>query len=309
MSTAPILSIRRAEPDELVRVVELCRIALGWQPGDPNEAFFRWKHLENPFGASPIWIAEDGGRLAGVRAMMRWRFRRGDARLHAVRAVDTATHPDFQGRGVFSALTRRAVEELRTEGVNFVFNTPNDKSRPGYLKLGWYEAGRVAIAGRPLSVGGARRMATARVAAAKWSESETFGTTARLADRSSSLWTTDTSETYLAWRYGFEPLHYRAVSSDNGWAEAVARVRRRGGARELALVDVASADGESAHRAVRALLDVAPADYAVATRTTPGTGGFMPLPTLGPRLVLRGLATNPPAPADLDLRLADIELF
>ena len=32
-------------------------------------------------------------------------------------AVDTATHPDHQGRGIFSALTRHALDELRDDGV------------------------------------------------------------------------------------------------------------------------------------------------------------------------------------------------
>ena len=36
-----------------------------------------------------------------------------------------------------------AVEELTSDGVDFVFNTPNPESRAGYLTMGWQDAGRI----------------------------------------------------------------------------------------------------------------------------------------------------------------------
>src|SRR5690606_10847180 len=71
--------------------------------------------------------------------------------FNAVRAVDTATHPDFQGRGIFKKLTLALLENCKNEGVRFVFNTPNQQSRPGYLKMGWRDAGRMAVQLRPLN--------------------------------------------------------------------------------------------------------------------------------------------------------------
>ena len=94
-------------------VLKLLEASLGWRPEDPNAALFSWKHREKPFR-----------RVAGVG-----RGRRGSGRrvphLHAVgvrrtvkvvaavRAVDTATHPAYQGRGIFTRLTLHALEELR----------------------------------------------------------------------------------------------------------------------------------------------------------------------------------------------------
>ena len=89
-------------------------------------------------------IAESDGRIVGLRAFMRWRFLSESRVLRAVRAVDTATHPDHQGHGIFSKLTREALEVLRAD-TDLVFNTPNDKSLPGYLKLGWVEVGTIPI--------------------------------------------------------------------------------------------------------------------------------------------------------------------
>ena len=106
------------------------------------------------------------GRIAGYRTFLRWEFEDGHGQVHrAVRAVDTATHPDFQGRGVFRTLTLAAVEAMTAEGVDFVFNTPNDKSRPGYLKMGWHEVGRLPAAVAVRGPFAALRLLRARTAA------------------------------------------------------------------------------------------------------------------------------------------------
>ena len=112
-------------------VLGLLNDALGGGPAGTRPAeFFRWKHLENPFGRSFMLVAEADGRIVGLRAFMRWEFVAGDRRFRAVRAVDTATHPDHQGKGIFSRLTLEALDSLRDQ-ADFVFNTPNEKSLPG----------------------------------------------------------------------------------------------------------------------------------------------------------------------------------
>ena len=117
---------------------------------DPRyDTLFAWKHEENAFGPSPAWVAVDGDRIAGFRVLMRWEFVDAAGSVRAVRAVDTATHPDYQGQGIFTRLALHALDELRADGVDFVFNTPNDQSRPGYLKMGWQVVGRLPTAVRP----------------------------------------------------------------------------------------------------------------------------------------------------------------
>jgi GNAT superfamily N-acetyltransferase len=159
-------------------VLSLLQAAVGWVPDEQYARFFEWKHAENPFGASPAWVALDGDRLVGFRTFLRWGFTWGERSVKGVRAVDTATHPDYQGRGVFSRLTRMALEELMSEGVDFVFNTPNEKSRPGYLKMGWHVVGRLPVLARPRSIGRLGRLAHSRVAADKWSVPSTTGVAA-----------------------------------------------------------------------------------------------------------------------------------
>jgi GNAT superfamily N-acetyltransferase len=290
--------------------------SLGWRGDERDRAFFVWKHEENPFGASPAWVATADEHLVGFRTFVRWEFARGTERLRMVRAVDTATDPVYQGKGVFRQLTMTAVSELSSAGYDAVFNTPNSRSRPGYLKMGWTEVGRPALGVRPRGLVSTLRMARSRQPAEKWSEPIDVGHPARdvlaeagldrlLADLpESAAWSTPRTSEYLRWRYGFGPLRYRAVEVRGGLA--VFRVRRRGDSREVALCEWLAPQPD--RRALASLVDRA-GDYLVAC----GQGlahGVVPIPRLGPVLTWRPL-TRPGTVAirDLALRLGDLELF
>ena len=162
------LDIREATPADRPAIIELCRASLGWGDDPRFEQLFSWKHDQNAFGPSYMWVATDGGKIVGLRAFMRWEFVRGGEVLHAVRAVDTATHPDYQGKGLFTAMTMHGLDVIKDDGIDFVFNTPNDKSRPGYLKMGWQEVGKLPVAIRVAGPRVAMRVARSRVASSHW---------------------------------------------------------------------------------------------------------------------------------------------
>lgn len=298
------LQIRRADADELDDVIACCGEALGWKPSGPNADFFRWKHRDNPFGASPIWVAVDKGDIVGVRTMMRWRLARGGQSLSMVRAVDTATLPSHQGRGIFTRLTLAAIDELTAEGVDAVFNTPNEKSRPGYLKMGWVDVGRVPVSVRVRSPMLLPRLWRSRVGAEKWGERLDLGRHGAEAPELASSWNppvgwhTAVSEDYLAWRYRFDPLGYRVVDG------SVIRVRTRGSTKELSVCE-AFDDSPDIGR----LLKDSVADVAIASGLRLRQG-FVPASLLGPRLTWRPLGESQvPTMDELDLSLGTIELF
>lgn len=336
-NVADDLTIRAATDDDRAAVIELCRASLGWKQGDPNEGFFAWKHDENPFGTSPAWVAvASDGSLAGLRVFLRWRFRAPDGEvIDAVRAVDTATHPDWQGKGIFTRLTLGALDELADQGLDVVFNTPNDQSRPGYLKMGWSQVGRVPVGLRVRSVSSFRRIAGARAAAEKWSQDSdvAMDAAALLGEHSAPSGEltallerlepakgihTDVSADYLRWRYSFAPLGYRALPLGDRLDDGVVafRVRRRGTATELTVCDVLAPRGAPVGRAIGHLLRRSGADYAIRTIDSglldPAAvrTGFVPAPQLGPILTWRPV-TRPTVPSigDLALTLGDVELF
>lgn len=122
-------------------ILALLSSAMGETIATPRtQAFWNWKHIENPFGYSYGLCAwdEEEKRVLSLRMLMRWLFNtpRGST-ISAVRAVDTVTHPDCQRKGLFTILTTQAIHDLSAENVHLIFNTPNEKSLPGYLKMGW----------------------------------------------------------------------------------------------------------------------------------------------------------------------------
>ncbi|HZR14255.1 MAG TPA: GNAT family N-acetyltransferase [Acidimicrobiia bacterium] len=323
------LVIRPATAADRGAIVALLATSLGRDPRDARfDALFSWKHETNAFGPSPMWVACDGDALAGFRTLMRWRFERDASTVDAVRAVDTATHPDYQGRGIFTRLTLHALDALRDEGVGFVFNTPNDQSRPGYLKMRWRVVGRVPVAVRPRTPAGLLRMARSRTAADRWSAPCDVGepasaVTARTAElrellasqpRSRGLRTARSPE-FLAWRYGGDLLPYRCVVAPGGVREGVVFLRRRarGAARETVVADVLARGGDRrlAHALVRRAAREAGGEYAIrVAEPGPVAGGFVRLPRQGPILTWRDVCDRSmPPPGEWHVSLGDIELF
>lgn len=318
------LEIRPATPADEPAVLELFRASLGWRDEDPNEEFFAWKHQTNPFGVSPAWLALHDGRVVGYRTFLRWAFLNDEGKtVTAVRAVDTATAPDYQGMGIFRTLTLRGVAQLTLDGVGIVFNTPNDQSRPGDLKMGWSTARRlpVGLLPRPTSL---RRVVAARVPADLWSQPSTVGLSAAdvLGDRGVSEallahapgrgFRTKRSPEYLAWRTSLHPLHYRLVllSRDPAEGGIIVRLRRRGVALEAAVIEELVPNPVAGARLVARVLRETGADYAIGLRTGP-SAGLLPVPVrgMGPLLTTRPLAASPPEASAWALTLGDVELF
>jgi GNAT superfamily N-acetyltransferase len=144
------MHVRAGEPEDIPAIVNLLKLSLGESLMPKSEAFWRWKHIDNPFGESPVLLAFEEQQLVGIRAFMRWQWRHGDKLYNAVRAVDTATHPQHQGKGIFKKLTLTLAEECRNEKVDFIFNTPNTSSKPGYLKMGWKSNGKMHVYLKPI---------------------------------------------------------------------------------------------------------------------------------------------------------------
>ena len=311
------LEIRPYDDADEDLVLGLLSSSLGWLPDADHRAFFRWKHLANPAGRSAMWVAQANGVLVGFRAMLRWRFVVDGAEVEAVRAVDTATAPEARGLGVFQELTLHALDELKSDGVAFVFNTPNDQSRPGYLKMGWRELGRPPAAIRPRGLKGAMRMAASRAPADLWSIETPVGQPAAdVLDGDIAVGpppptgtVTQRSREHLQWRYaGLPALAYRGIRVDDG--VALFRLRRRGRATEAALCELLSPDEDRRRRLVREVARVAGADHVLRLGRAHARIGELPLPGGGPIVTWRDLTMSAPPPLDQwALSLGDVELL
>ena len=135
----PSYDIRPAQSSDTEDILELLDLCMGKEHPIRTVDDWLWKHVYNPFGPSEALVAESEGRIIGLRVFMQWTWRTKDKTYNALRAVDTATHPDYRRQGIFKNLTLELVSRCREKGYDFIFNDPNENSRPGYLKMGWQE--------------------------------------------------------------------------------------------------------------------------------------------------------------------------
>lgn len=332
------IEVRSYEDADEPAILELLRTTLGSGPGGwRSPEFFRWKHERNPFGRSFMLVAEAGERIVGFRAFMRWRFEAGDRIIRAVRAVDTATHPEFQRMGIFSRLTKRALEELRGE-TDLVFNTPNTRSGPGYLKLGWHPVGRVTVSARvrrPIRFLRGLRSAgvgagvppgrsipvDAEPARDVLADGEAVSSLLERSGLPEGRLATPKDTSFLRWRYGEAPLlGYRGVrelASGRLTGLALFRIRPRGALWQCSIADVIVEEGDirTARRLIRRAATAAPVDYAALRPQTVATAlrsGFVPTPgglTFVVNPLSAGLAPDPTDERSWALSLGDLEVF
>jgi GNAT superfamily N-acetyltransferase len=208
------ITIQPSQPADLPAMLELYQLSLGNLEGMRSEEYWRWKHEQNPFGASPVLLAWHGNQLIGLRAFMKWRFQYQGNSFLGYRAVDTATHPNFRGRGIFSKLTMALVEEVSKGEPALIFNTPNAKSKAGYLKMGWHVFGktrlRIYVSPLHLLTNVFARPKTVE-SSAVWNDAEVEKLLKDYKQTHRDIVNTDYSLDYLRWRYQQVPVvHYQA---------------------------------------------------------------------------------------------------
>ncbi|MDT0689826.1 GNAT family N-acetyltransferase [Salegentibacter sp. F188] len=143
------MQIREGTEKDIPEILKVLKASLGETSSKKTEEVWRFKHINNPFGRSLVLVAIEENKIIGVRAFMRWQWQKGDKIHITFRAVDTATHPEHQGKGVFKKLTLQAIELAKQEGGHFIFNTPNQLSLPGYLKMGWEKVDKLKVQIQP----------------------------------------------------------------------------------------------------------------------------------------------------------------
>jgi GNAT superfamily N-acetyltransferase len=149
----------RSTPEALESYAELFRACF------PNTThltpeYLHWLYVQNPAGTVVGMDGMEGERLAAHYVCVPadvWLF--GEKR-RALLSLNTATHPDFQGKGLFTTLAQKTYESGAEQGFTAVFGVANGNSTPGFIrKLGFQLVtpldARVGV-GRPVDVDWAR---------------------------------------------------------------------------------------------------------------------------------------------------------
>ncbi len=101
-------------------------------------AFLTWLYRDNPDGEAVGFDAFDGDRLAAHYVCIPARVRIGARLARALLSLNTATHPDYQGKGLFTKLAAMTYEAGAGQGFDCVYGVANQHSTPGFVrKLGF----------------------------------------------------------------------------------------------------------------------------------------------------------------------------
>ncbi len=108
-----------------------------------------WQYLHNPCGpALYVNARTEEGRLVGHYAVLPLPPL-ADERFSAFKvllSLNTAVHPDAQGKGLFKATARKLYEYLEQQQSSVVLGVANAASTPGFVgSLGFYSLGRLSL--------------------------------------------------------------------------------------------------------------------------------------------------------------------
>lgn len=99
-----------------------------------DKSVFRFWYVDNPCGGVISFNAIDGGRIVAHQSFVPEEMEVDGRVVRCARSMSVVTHPDYQGRGLFSALTNMAVEEARKQGYEFLYAITNGNSFPRFVK-------------------------------------------------------------------------------------------------------------------------------------------------------------------------------
>ena len=103
-----------------------------------------WRYRDNPAGRVVGADAWDGERLAAHYVTCPLEARIEGRTVKGLLSLNTATHPDYQGRGLFTTLAEHAFAQGADAGYSFVIGVANANSTPGFLKkLAFQHVGRL----------------------------------------------------------------------------------------------------------------------------------------------------------------------
>jgi ribosomal protein S18 acetylase RimI-like enzyme len=335
---------REFREDDTPQVVALLQDAFGTWPGaeraasDSPEAFFRWKHIENPTSPSAIVVAETPDhQIIGVRAYMVWPMLVSGEPVTTTQVVDLATHPAHQRQGVGTALIMKIFEIYgHHKPVNL--GLPNAASLSQSENAGWRPVGRVPVWGRarrPLRILRARGArgeqpadgpappVEAATAAEGLRDGEAIAGLLEESRMPVEGFVTERSLEELRWRYQPMLAHHWVLTEERGGelkGLVVFRLHRRGPLWGMSVCDLVARPGDTrtVGRLLRRVSAAAPVDYVAAVPSDPSTppgalrrAGFLPSPIgSSRRLGVQTIRELPVDPYDLSrwkLTLGDLE--
>ena len=118
-------------------------LSMSFQNFSPTVSYLNWLYFQNPRGLVCGYDAYDDDLLIAHYACIPIKVQ--GYKFNSLLSLNTATHPDYQGRGLFKELANKTFESASSRFAN-VIGVANAKSVGGFVKhLGFEEIGNLEL--------------------------------------------------------------------------------------------------------------------------------------------------------------------
>ncbi len=126
--------LRKYRDGDEQAIVELLNFAFGkWH----SLRYWKWKYRENPAGSPIIWLAEHDSKIIGHYGIIPIKMKVGNMYVTGSFACNGATHPEYQGRGVFSSIVNRCYFDAAENGIPLTYGFAMIHLGPTYKRYEW----------------------------------------------------------------------------------------------------------------------------------------------------------------------------
>ena len=135
-------------------ILELTEVVHGLVPDKAAwMKWWKWLYKQCPAGDAIIGIAESNGRIIGHRAIVPMAFKVKDNIITSALTVEIMVHPDYQGKGIYTALANEMLDQVDKTDIILSIGFPNERSYPiGTQKLGFFAPTPLKIMILPLNL-------------------------------------------------------------------------------------------------------------------------------------------------------------
>jgi GNAT superfamily N-acetyltransferase len=99
-----------------------------------REPYLKWLYADNPSGPVIGMNAWSNGLLVAHYAVVPIRAVLDGTEVNAALSLNTAVHPEHQGRGLFTTLASETYSRAKLKGVDHIIGVANANSTPGFIK-------------------------------------------------------------------------------------------------------------------------------------------------------------------------------
>jgi GNAT superfamily N-acetyltransferase len=123
----------QVDDESLVRYSTLLNHVFG--KGDTyGKEYIEWLYKHNPHGTVVGFDAYDADILVAHYVTVPVCYTLNGKKIKGLLSLNTATHPDYQGKGLFTKLAAKTYEYAAQNGFEFVIGVANQNSTHGFLK-------------------------------------------------------------------------------------------------------------------------------------------------------------------------------